>query len=41
MKKFINSVETILADSLDGLAAAHADIVTLGRGAQFVHRRLH
>ena len=33
MKKLINDVETVLAESLDGFAAAHADIVTLGRGA--------
>ncbi len=38
MKKFLNSVETILADSLDGLAAAHADLVSLGPGRQFVKR---
>ena len=30
MKKLINDVETVLAESLDGFAAAHADIVTLG-----------
>ena len=27
MKKLINSPETVLAESLDGFAAAHADIV--------------
>ncbi len=34
MKKLINAVETVLAESLDGFAAAHADIVVLGDGAQ-------
>ena len=34
MKKFINSVDTMLAESLDGFAAAHADIVALGAGAE-------
>ncbi len=38
MKKFLNSPETILADSLDGFAAAHADLVALGEGRQFVKR---
>lgn len=39
MKKLINDVETVLAESLDGFAAAHADIVTLGAERQFVRRR--
>jgi phosphoenolpyruvate---glycerone phosphotransferase subunit DhaK len=39
MKKFINSVDTMLAASLDGFAAAHADIVTLGPERKFVRRR--
>jgi dihydroxyacetone kinase-like protein len=39
MKKLINGVETILDESLDGFAAAHADIVTLGEGRRFVRRR--
>ena len=39
MKKLINDVETVLAESLDGFAAAHADIVTLGVERQFVRRR--
>ena len=34
MKKLINRVDTVLAESLDGFAAAHADIVSLGDGAQ-------
>ncbi len=38
MKKFINSVDTMLAESLDGFAAAHADIVTLGAERKFVRR---
>jgi dihydroxyacetone kinase-like protein len=39
MKKLINDVETVLAESLDGFAAAHADIVSLGTERQFVRRR--
>jgi dihydroxyacetone kinase-like protein len=39
MKKFINSVDTILTESLDGLVAAHADIVQLGGGHKFVRRK--
>ncbi len=40
MKKLINHVDTVLAESLDGFVAAHADIVALGAGHEFV-RRLH
>ena len=39
MKKFINSVDNVLAESLDGFAAAHADMVTLGAERKFVRRR--
>ncbi|HLZ06114.1 MAG TPA: dihydroxyacetone kinase subunit DhaK [Bradyrhizobium sp.] len=39
MKKFINSVDGMLAESLDGLASAHADIITLGPERKFVRRR--
>ena len=39
MKKLINDVELVLAESLDGFAAAHADIVSLGAERQFVQRR--
>jgi len=39
VKKLINHVDTVLAESLDGFAAAHADIVTLGAERQFVRRR--
>ncbi len=39
MKKLINDVETVLAESLDGFAAAHADIVSLGAERQFIRRR--
>src|SRR5690349_24054902 len=38
MKKLINDVETLLTESLDGFAAAHSDIVTLGDGGRFVRR---
>ena len=38
MKKLINDVETVLQESLDGFAAAHADIVALGPERQFVRR---
>jgi dihydroxyacetone kinase-like protein len=40
MKKFINSVETVLAESLDGFAAVHANIVALGPDRKFVMRRV-
>jgi dihydroxyacetone kinase-like protein len=40
MKKLINHVDTVLDESLDGFAAAHADIVSLGPQREFV-RRLH
>jgi dihydroxyacetone kinase-like protein len=39
MKKFINSVDDVLAESLDGFAAAHSDLVTLGPERKFVRRR--
>jgi len=39
VKKLINSVDTMLAESLDGFAAAHADIVTLAADRKFVRRR--
>jgi phosphoenolpyruvate---glycerone phosphotransferase subunit DhaK len=38
MKKLINDVETVLAESLDGFAAAHADIIKLGAERKFVQR---
>ncbi len=39
MKKLINSPETVLAESLDGFAAAHGDIVVLDNERKFVRRR--
>jgi phosphoenolpyruvate---glycerone phosphotransferase subunit DhaK len=39
MKKLINHTDTLLAESLDGFITAHADIVTLGAGSEFVRRR--
>jgi len=38
MKKLINAVDTVLSESLDGFAAAHADLVTLGAERKFVRR---
>ena len=38
MKKFINSVDAMLAESLDGFAAVHADIIALGAERKFVRR---
>jgi dihydroxyacetone kinase-like protein len=38
MKKLINGAETVLAESLDGFARAHADIVALGEDRKFVRR---
>ncbi|MDB5541271.1 MAG: dihydroxyacetone kinase, DhaK subunit [Devosia sp.] len=40
MKKLMNAVESILTESLDGFAAAHADIVTLGPEHKFIRRRV-
>ena len=40
MKKLINSVETVLSESLDGFAAAHGDIIVLGDERKFVRRRM-
>lgn len=39
MKKLINATENVLAESLDGFAAAHADIVILGDERKFVRRK--
>jgi phosphoenolpyruvate---glycerone phosphotransferase subunit DhaK len=39
VKKFLNSVDSMLAESLDGFAAAYADIVVLGAERKFVRRR--
>jgi phosphoenolpyruvate---glycerone phosphotransferase subunit DhaK len=39
MKKLINATDNILTESLDGFAAAHADIVALGVEHKFVRRR--
>src|ERR1700744_390453 len=39
MKKLINSADKILEESLDGFAAAHADILLLDDGHKFVRRR--
>ena len=38
MKKLINDVSNILTESLDGFAAAHAGIVTLGPERKYVRR---
>ena len=39
MKKFLNSVDTMLTESLDGFVAAHADILVLGEEHKFVRRK--
>ncbi len=39
MKKFINSPQTLLDESLDGFAAAHSDIVIVGEERKFIRRR--
>jgi dihydroxyacetone kinase-like protein len=39
MKKLMNAAETVLDESLDGFAAAHAGIVELGADRKFVRRR--
>src|ERR1700736_7018947 len=38
MKKLINRPETVLAEALDGFAAAHSDILALGDERKFVRR---
>jgi phosphoenolpyruvate---glycerone phosphotransferase subunit DhaK len=38
MKKLINSVETVLEQSLDGFVGAHSDIVAMGEDRKFVRR---
>ncbi len=38
MKKLINHVDQVLVESLDGFAAAHADLVILGPDREFVAR---
>jgi dihydroxyacetone kinase-like protein len=39
MKRLMNAVQTMLDESLDGFAAAHADIVELGPERKFIRRR--
>ncbi|UCI07702.1 dihydroxyacetone kinase subunit DhaK [Mesorhizobium sp. B1-1-8] len=39
MKKFMNSVDTVLTESLDGFVAAHGDILVLGDEHKFVRRK--
>jgi phosphoenolpyruvate---glycerone phosphotransferase subunit DhaK len=39
MKKFLNSPETMLEESLDGFAAAHAEIVLLGAERKYIRRK--
>ncbi len=39
MKKLINGTDTVLAESLDGFAKAHADIVVLSEERKFVRRK--
>ena len=39
MKKLINHLDHVLAESLDGLVAAHQDILALGPRHRFVRRR--
>lgn len=39
MKKFLNSVDTILSESLAGFAAAHSDLVMLDSSGKFLQRK--
>ena len=39
MKKFINNVETVLSESLQGLALAHGDIIEFNAEPRFVKRK--
>jgi dihydroxyacetone kinase-like protein len=38
MKKFLNSPDTVLTESLDGFAMAHADILAMGEERKFIRR---
>ncbi|PDQ17910.1 dihydroxyacetone kinase subunit DhaK [Mesorhizobium sanjuanii] len=40
MKKFLNSVDTVLTESLDGFVAAHSDILELGDEHKFIRRKV-
>ena len=39
MKNLMNNVDNVLTESLDGFAAAHADIVALGAEHEYVRRK--
>jgi dihydroxyacetone kinase-like protein len=39
MKNFMNQVDSVLEESLDGFVAAHSDIVVLGEDYEFVRRK--
>ena len=39
MKKFINSIDTLLDESLSGFSKAHADIIELNRQPHFIRRK--
>ncbi|MER8919321.1 dihydroxyacetone kinase subunit DhaK [Mesorhizobium sp. M0802] len=40
MKKFMNSVDTVLTESLNGFVAAHADMLVLGEEHKFIRRKV-
>jgi dihydroxyacetone kinase-like protein len=40
MKKFINGIDDVLSESLDGFASAHRDLVELGDERKFVRRKV-
>ena len=40
MKKFINDIESLLDESLQGFAKAHSDVVRLETAPTFVQRRV-
>lgn len=40
MKNLMNHVDTVRDEALDGLAAAHPDILVLGAGREFVRRKV-
>ena len=40
MKKFLNSPQTVLQESLAGFAAAHADLIVLGEQQHFIRRKI-
>ena len=39
MKKFVNNIDTVLTEALDGFVASHDDLLTLGAEHKFIRRK--